>query len=78
MTSAHLAAVTHPPRVFGYLLAILILTQLENPGGYVSGWMVAMLLYPQLLNRFLRESGWRDMTRVVMTRVIFYVCKRRS
>jgi adenylate cyclase len=67
MTSAHLAAVTHPPRVFGYLLAILILTQLENPGGYVSGWMVAMLLYPQLLNRFLRESGWRDMTRVVMS-----------
>jgi adenylate cyclase len=67
MTSSHLAAVTHHPRVFGYLLAVLILTQLENAGGYVFGWMVVMLLYPQVLNRFLRKSGRRDLTRVVMS-----------
>lgn len=67
MTSAHLASVTHYPRVFGYLLAILILTQLENTGGYVFGWMVVLLLYPQALNRFLRKSGRRDLTRVVMS-----------
>ena len=67
MTSAHLATVTHPPRVFGYLLAILILTQLESAGSYISGWMVVLLLYPQMLNRFLLRIGGRDVTRLVMS-----------
>ena len=67
MTSAHLATVTHPPRVFGYLLAILILTQLESAGSYISGWMVVLLLYPQMLNRLLLRIGGRDVTRLVMS-----------
>jgi hypothetical protein len=48
MTSVHLATVIHHPRVFGYLLATLILTQLESTGGYISGWMVVMLLSPDV------------------------------
>ena len=67
MTSAHLATVTYPPRVFGYLLAILILTQLESAGSYISGWMVVLLLYPQMLNRLLLRIGGRDVTRLVMS-----------
>ena len=67
MTSAHLATVTYPPRVFGYLLAILILTQLESAGSYISGWMMVLLLYPQMLNRFLLRIGGRDVTRLVMS-----------
>ncbi len=67
MTSNHLATVTHQPRVFGYLLAILVLTQLEPTGGYISGWMVLLLLYPQVLNRFLLSSGRRDVTKAVMS-----------
>lgn len=67
MTSAYLAAVTHHPRVFGYLLAILILTQLENTNSYVSAWMLVLLLYPQVLNRFLCRSSRRDVTMPVMS-----------
>ncbi|MBT5686756.1 MAG: adenylate/guanylate cyclase domain-containing protein, partial [Gammaproteobacteria bacterium] len=67
MTSAHLATVTHPPRVFGYLLAILILSQLESAGSYIFWWMLVLLLYPQILNRFLLSLGRRDVTRAVMS-----------
>jgi len=67
MMSAQLATVTYPARVFGYLLATLILTQLDSAGSYILGWMLVLLLYPQILNRFLLRFGRRDVTRLVMS-----------
>lgn len=55
-TRSHsLVRVTHKPRQFGYLLAVLVLATISQPTPYVHAWMIALLLYPVLMSRLLNR-----------------------
>lgn len=59
--ASHLLRVIYRPRVFAYLLAVVILAQLDDLEITIYAWMLGLLIYPHLLqwslSRFARHSN---------------------